>query len=210
MVSAKMSRRQARERVARVRAEQVRRQRRRKLVIGGAGLATVAVIAAVVAAAWPASRHAGGIAGVRSFSGLARTHVTGAVSYPQRPPVGGPHSPQWLNCGIYATPVPDAKAVHSLEHGAVWITYRPGLPASAVQQLRTVIAGESPRLRGYVILSPYPGLPSAVVASAWGRQLRLATADDPRLPEFITRYAQGPQTPERGAPCSGGVGTPIS
>ena len=34
----------------------------------------------------------------------------------------GEHNPVWQNCGFYNKPVRDESAVHSLEHGAVWIT----------------------------------------------------------------------------------------
>ena len=145
------------------------------------------------------------IEGVQTFGNLARDHVDGRVDYPQTPPVGGPHSSVWLNCGIYDKPAPNENAVHSLEHGAVWITYQPELPAADVQTLRGDARGHA-----YVILSPYPNLPAPVVASAWGVQLRLSGASDPRLAEFIKYYEQGPQNPEPGAACSGGRGVPIA
>jgi hypothetical protein len=143
--------------------------------------------------------------GVATFANLSREHVTGPVTYPQTPPVGGPHAPVWQNCGIYTQPVANENAVHSLEHGAVWITYQPSLPAGQVSQLRTVARGQP-----YVLLSPYPDLPTPVVASAWGVQLRLADASDPRLAQFIAAYQRGPQTPEPDAPCTGGTGHPQS
>ncbi len=59
-------------------------------------------------------------------------------------------------------------------------------------------------------LTPYPNLPKPVVASAWGLQLPLDDANDARLPLFISRYEAGPQTPEPGALCTGGIGTPLS
>jgi Protein of unknown function (DUF3105) len=144
------------------------------------------------------------IPGVVTYANLARTHVPGHVTYPQNPPVGGPHNPVWLNCGIYDQPVPNENAVHSLEHGAVWITYRPDLSPAAVTQLQNLARGHS-----YVILSPYSGLPAPVVASAWGVQLKVQSASDPRLGQFVTKYEQGSQAPEPGAACSGGSGTPI-
>lgn len=143
------------------------------------------------------------IAGVQRFSNLPRTHTTAPVTYAQTPPVGGPHDPVFLNCGIYLHPVRAENAVRSLENGAVWITYRPGLAAGQMATLRRMVLGKS-----YLILSPYPHLLAPVVASAWGRQLRLRTAHDPRLAMFISVYREGPQTPERGAPCSDGTGTP--
>jgi hypothetical protein len=124
------------------------------------------------------------------------------VDYPQSPPVGGPHNPIWQNCGFYSKPVRNEHAVHSMEHGAVWITYSPDLPEDQVEEIKSLT------LKNYVLVSPYPGLPAPVVASAWGKQLRLDSANDPRLGQFVTTYRLGPQNPEPGAPCSGGVGSP--
>ena len=94
--------------------------------------------------------------------------------------------------------------MHSLEHGAVWITYQPDLPADQVAKLTAAASGQP-----YVLVSPYPGLPAPVVASAWGVQVQLPNASDPRLEKFIRTFEQGPQTPEPGAACVGGTGTPV-
>jgi hypothetical protein len=141
--------------------------------------------------------------GVQSFSNLSRNHVEGTVSYPQNPPVGGDHSPVWQNCGFYGTPVQNENAVHSMEHGAVWITYQPDLPSEQVEVLRNLAHDNS-----YVLVSPYPDLPTPVVASAWGKQLQLDSTNDPRLEQFVSAFREGPQTPEPGAPCTNGTGTP--
>jgi len=132
--------------------------------------------------------------------GLERTHVDGDVDYEQTPPVGGPHAPVWQDCGFYDAPVPDERAVHSLEHGAVWITYDPDLASDQLAVIEELAGAES-----YVLASPREGLPSPVVASAWGVQLTLPTASDPRLQAFVDDYAESPQAPEPGAPCSGGA-----
>ena len=50
----------------------------------------------------------------------------------------------------------------------------------------------------------YPGIDSPVIVTAWGYQLKLESADDGRLMQFISKYEQGPSTPELGASCSGG------
>jgi hypothetical protein len=140
--------------------------------------------------------------GVQVFPNLSRDHTTGQVSYPQTPPAGGPHAPAWQNCGFYGEVISNETAVHSLEHGAVWITFRTDLDAEQVAMLREFAR------RGFVLVSPYPNLPAPVVASAWGHQLRLSSASDPRLDQFVRYYRLGPQTPERGAPCTRGVGAP--
>jgi hypothetical protein len=142
---------------------------------------------------------------VQTFPAPSRNHVQGRISYPQTPPVGGDHNQVWVNCGIYSAPVVTEGAVHSMEHGAVWITYRPNLPRSEVDSLRRAARGQQ-----YVLLSPWTdeNLPAPIVASAWGVQLRAESATDPAIAAFVRLYAGGPQTPERGAPCSGGFGSP--
>ena len=61
-----------------------------------------------------------------------------------------------------------------------------------------------------VIATPYADLADgeAVVATAWARQLRLDSVDDPRLAEFVEQYQDGEQAPESGASCVG-LGEPI-
>ena len=134
------------------------------------------------------------IPGVQTFDRLRGEHVTTPVSYPQVPPVGGDHSPLVQPCGAFRQPVPNEQAVHSLEHGAVWVAYRPDLPPADVSRL-TALANQT-----YVIVSPYPGLPAPVVASAWGAQLRLESASDPRLQQFVAAYRQNPKAPSRAPP----------
>lgn len=134
--------------------------------------------------------------GTQHFAGLQRDHTSDPVSYPQTPPVGGPHNPEWQACGVYTAPIVVEKGVHSMEHGAVWVTYSPDLAAGDVAVLDALVDG-----RSHLLVSPYPSLPAPVVASAWGEQLVLQSAEDPRLLAFIDYYEQGPQTPEPGAAC---------
>ena len=187
------------------RAQDSRLRKRRAIWITAAAVVVLLVGGAITWAVVGAASAPNPLAAVQTFSGLTRNHTSGRVAYAQTPPVGGDHAPVWLNCGYYDQPVPNENAVHDLEHGAVWVTYRPGLAASQVARLKSLAEDQT-----YVTVSPYPGLPSPVVASAWGVQLRLPSATDPRLQEFLRKYVQGPQTPEPGAPCTGGVGTPSS
>jgi hypothetical protein len=135
----------------------------------------------------------------------AGSHLAGRIQFKENPPLGGSHNVAWQNCGTYDVPVHNEHAVHSLEHGAVWITYRPDLPADQVQALKVVAADD------FMLLSPYPGLPAPVVASAWNHQIKLDGASDPRLRVFIEKYKNNPQTtPEFGASCAGAISTPAT
>lgn len=91
-------------------------------------------------------------------------------------------------------------AVHSLEHGAVWLAYEPGAPPGVYDALRARTVNEP-----YLLVSPVEDLPTPVAAAAWGRLLPLEGPDDPRLDAFLRAHLQGPQTPEPGAPCTGGI-----
>jgi hypothetical protein len=148
-----------------------------------------------------------GIEGVQSIRVADNDHFEGTIEYDLRPPAGGIHNPVWWNCGFYDEPIEDEHAVHDLEHGAVWLAYDPDLPAAEVDVLH-----ELARANPKVLAAPYERLEDgeAVVATAWARQLRLASVEDPRLVEFIGRYVDGPQSPEPGVTCGGTeLGQPI-
>ena len=169
-----------------------------------AGVLVLGAFAAVVAMEIRSGEAGGPPSGVEDVEvGEAGQHTEGEVDYGQTPPAGGEHNPVWQNAGFYEEPVRDETAVHTLEHGAVWITYREDLPQGQKDAIRDLIEGQS-----CVLASPYPGLPSPVIASAWGKQLRLEDADDPGLKRFVASFRQGPQTPEPGAACTGGVADP--
>lgn len=205
-VSARQERRE--QLVAIQQAQRKADQRRTRIIIGAAIAVAVALVvptAVVLVNAENRSRTLeeaaeAPIDGVQEFTGLSATHTTEGVTYDQAPPVGGDHHPAWQNCGFYDEPVVDEHAVHSLEHGAVWLTYDPGLPATDLEALRDLADQHT-----YLLVSPFPGV-DGIVASAWGVQLDLDGADDERLEPFLQAYLQGPQTPEPGAPCSGGTG----
>ncbi len=129
------------------------------------------------------------IEGVQTFE-VVQGHSAGPVNYPQVPPAGGLHNPVWQQCGFYDQPIENEKGVHSLEHGAIWITYRPDLPQAQIDGLATLA-----RSRNYILVSRWEsGLPAPVVVTGWGRQLQLQSTADPRMAEFIRLYAgQGPE-----------------
>ena len=191
---------------------QMAKRRRSRLtwwVVGSA--AAVAVIAVVVASIvfappGPPTYSQGGdgtkIEGVETFTNQT-THVEGPVDYPQNPPTGGPHNQYWLNCGVYDQPQQNENAVHSLEHGAVWVTYDASqISGDALSTLKSHLPSS------YVILSPYEGLPSPIVLSGWNTQLQLQSPDDPRIAQFFEEYWRSQNVPEPTAPCTGAIDGP--
>ncbi|MFD4631520.1 DUF3105 domain-containing protein [Streptomyces sp. NPDC058284] len=133
---------------------------------------------------------------------LGRDHVTKTVAYPMTPPVGGDHHQAWMTCdaSVYDKEIPNENAVHSLEHGAVWVTYNDKAPAADVKKLADNVSRTT-----YSLMSPLGKQRSPIMLSAWGHQLTVDSAKDPRVAEFFSKYVQGAQTPEPGAACTGGV-----
>jgi|UniRef100_UPI004049B9E3 hypothetical protein len=136
------------------------------------------------------------IAGVESFTELSRNHITTALAPITLPPTGGDHAANWTECGIYTSPVDTSMSVHSLEHGAAWISYQTTLPKDQIKTLESFVTPSS-----YRLIAPYDNLASPIVLSSWGKQLSVDNASDARIAVFLKAFTQGPDTPEPGAPC---------
>ena len=144
-----------------------------------------------------------GIEGVEAFRVDSNDHTEENLTYDPAPPTGGEHFPVPATCGFYESdPPPDELLVHDLEHGAVWIAYDPDLDAAQKSALSTLVAQQAK-----VTATPYPDLGSPLVVTAWARQLRLDSVDDPRLVQFIETYRNSGNAPEPSAACQG-VGVP--
>ena len=146
------------------------------------------------------------IADAKAITGLVYTpepdhnHVQGSIAYNTSPPVGGNHSQYWADCSgtVYPDAIASENAVHSLEHGAVWITYNPSLPADQVAILGKIVAGQD-----RMMMSPYPNLKTNISLQTWDYQLFLDSASDPRITAFIQALRFNPKTtPESQATCS--------
>jgi hypothetical protein len=145
-----------------------------------------------------------GADGVRTWKGkLSRNHVTKSVEYPTVPPVGGDHDQVWMNCNgdVYTKELDDVNAVHSLEHGAVWVTYNDRADRADVDALAAKV-----RKTPYSLMSPLADQRDPIMLSAWGHQRTVSGAEDPDVDTFFEKFVQGAQTPEPGAACSGGLG----
>lgn len=181
---------------------------RRNRIIGissaivGAVVVVSLIVVAVVLTPQRASYTAGGtgakIEGVETFNNGAG-HVEGTVEYEQNPPAGGEHNQMWLNCGIYDQPVPNENAVHSLEHGAIWVTYDPSISDEDLKALKLKLPST------YIVLSPKEDLPSPIVLSGWNSQLQVDSVNDERITEFLEEFWKSQNVPEPGASCVGAL-----
>ena len=201
------------EKVAALKKQQDRDKRFRLFgIIGGSigalavlGLVAVIIISNAVPRVDPETIE---IEGLQAFPDLTAVHIDPTpvdyeAEYGMLPPAGGNHFGVWLNCGIYTEPQTNENAVHALEHGAVWVTYDPeALSADEISTLQNAVPST------YMVVSPFPGLPAPVVASAWGQQVQLDGVDDERLDQFISKFWKSPAAPEPGAACTSGIDGP--
>jgi Protein of unknown function (DUF3105) len=140
--------------------------------------------------------------GIEVYPATTNHTVKGPIHYERHPPTNGDHDPLWQNCGFYEEPIEDRHAVHSLDHGVVWITFRPDLPEQQKKSLRPY--GKE----NYVIVSPYLGQDAPVIATSWRVQLELEGAEDPRLNRFVNQFRISEIAPLSGNRCTLGVGNP--
>jgi hypothetical protein len=131
----------------------------------------------------------------------AAQHQSGPIKYEQNPPVAGKHNADWQNCNgdVYDAPIANEHAVHSMEHGAVWLAYN---PAKVNKEQVEALAGKV-RNKEYSLMSPMENLDKAVSVQAWGFQLKTDDPADKRIDEFIkaTRKNAGVEA----AQCTGGI-----
>lgn len=113
------------------------------------------------------------------------------ADYNSNPPTSGPH---WgdgtAGPGVHDSEVPDELLVHSLEHGAVIVSYKAGLPKDQVEKIKEAFSS----VGGKKILIPRKSLDVPVALTSWGRLLKLKTIDTATIKSFIEANSdRGPE-----------------
>lgn len=159
------------------------RERRTAYAIAAAGIVVLAAVLALYALGGPApvgsaaapgnARPALEAAGCTLVEAAASPNAAdhSDVSSPDEispawttdPPTSGPHFGETLVYGAYDEPVQQARMVHNLEHGAVFVQYGDRVPQATVRQLRAFYRDNTKGL----LLAPYPALGSEIALGAW-------------------------------------------
>ena len=130
---------------------------------------------------------------------LKAEHVprpTAVEDYNSNPPTSGKHwsdSGAPASRGVHEEELPDEVMVHNLEHGEVWISYKPNIPDNIKEELRKIT-----RENRKVVLTPRSRNDADIALAAWGRldkfNLDSKPLDRQRLEDFIKRYInKGPE-----------------
>ncbi len=130
------------------------------------------------------------------ISDLGRGHIPDGtqLQFDSNPPTSGQHYDKWITRGIYDKPQPDGNLVHSLEHGAVILSYKVDLPNEDVEKIKSVFSSVSVSKK---IMVPRDNLDVPVALTSWGRLLKLQTIDatsEAKIKEFMeTNEDRGPE-----------------
>lgn len=129
-----------------------------------------------------------------SFESQGQQHVALGTpfAYNSNPPTSGPHFATPAEWGVYREEIHDQILVHNLEHGGIWISYRPGIATSTIEQLEA-IAREFGRK---VIMAPRPANDSDIALAAWTRLDKFSESEfsEERVRAFIKAWRnKGPE-----------------
>ena len=127
------------------------------------------------------------------FPAQNREHIANGAPHPaynSNPPTGGWHYAAAAQTGIYDQVIPDETLVHNLEHGHIWIAYRPDLPADQVESLAKVTKSYSSK----IIMAPRPDNPKPISLVAWEYLLHLDGFNEEQVKGFIAAHrGKGPE-----------------
>ncbi|HUP33069.1 MAG TPA: DUF3105 domain-containing protein, partial [Gaiellaceae bacterium] len=113
------------------------------------------------------------------------------------PPTTGPHYPVAAIFGSYDEPLEQARVVHNLEHGGVFIQYGEDVPDETVDALRAFYNGR----KNGTIMAPLPRLGDEFALGAWvaegdgnGYLARCTTYDEEAVSAFFEAFQfRGPE-----------------
>lgn len=174
-------------RIARAR----RRSLVRRAVWSGAAVFLLAVLGyGAIRYGRMASRSMPGVA----FEGQGQDHVPlgTAFSYNSNPPTSGPHFAEPSDWGVFEEEIPDQVLIHNLEHGGVWIAYRPDTNPDVVGRLEAIAKAYGRK----VIMAPRSANDADISLAAWQRLDVFPAAEfsEARVRRFIEAFRnKGPE-----------------
>ncbi len=140
-------------------------------------------------------------AAAHPIEGAQHLPICSPLTWATNPPSSGNHYAIWADYRTYDRPIPRGFWVHSLEHGAMVITYNcPGGCASEVAAAQAFIDGLPADAKcgasgRRLILAPDPELDVRFAASTWGHTLRASCFDRDAFSAFhAAHYDHAPES----------------
>lgn len=132
-------------------------------------------------------------------------HTEEDIAYDSSPPVSGRHSLSPENCGVHGEPLADESMVHTLEHGAVGILYRPDLDGAEIKDIEALVKS----FDSHVFSAPYADMETPVTVVAWAHLMRLDGYDESAIQEFVDVFRRDGDAPETQQDCNNSANQPF-
>lgn len=161
-------------------------------------LGVVVVVAGVAGYLFWKDYKSGALTGNVQLAGAeqpdgGRTHIpVGSKhdAYFSNPPTSGSHYEQPAAWGVYDHSLQDEQLIHNLEHGGIWISYKPDIDPETKAKLED-LGRQYPQA---VIVTPRQSNPHAIEVASWRRLMDLDSFDRDKILDFIKRNKN--QSPE--------------
>jgi len=109
------------------------------------------------------------------------------TAYNSNPPSSGGHFRAQANWGIYDYEVHDQIFIHNLEHGGIWIAYKPDVSAKAIEQLKEIVQEYG---GSKLVMGPRFANDADIAVVAWTRVLKFDLSGE-GLSDAETKQIQG-------------------
>lgn len=136
---------------------------------------------------------------IKNLPGIAipdegREHVGSGHGheYHSNPPTSGPHFANPADWGVYDKELPDETLIHNLEHGGIWISYKPEILGETRKKLEHFYETYGRK----IIVTPRARNDADIALAAWGRLDTFGVSDysDERVEQFIKAFRnKGPE-----------------
>ncbi|MBI4033432.1 DUF3105 domain-containing protein [Candidatus Saccharibacteria bacterium] len=175
-----------------------------KFFYGILGVLAIGVVAVIVVSNSSNDSNGGANAQLlgTEHADLGRDHVADGtrVNYNSNPPTSGSHYASPISAGFYEDEVPDGNLVHNLEHGYVWVSYRPDLPADQIQKLKGLLSSPFSNAEftpTKAVVTKREANSSPISLASWRYTLDLSSYDEAKIIDFYKQHIG--KAPEGGA-----------
>lgn len=171
--------------------EAVRRKKLMRVgwIVGSLVIAALLIAGGVIYGRWRKQNLPG-----QEIMNLGQEHVAAGHEhvYNSNPPTSGWHYPQPAEWGVYKEELADETVIHNLEHGGIWISYKPDIS----EEIRVKLEKFFEIYGRKIIVAPRAKNDTDIALAAWTRLDTFSASEysDERVDTFIKAFRnKGPE-----------------
>lgn len=155
-----------------------------RLLYGALGVVTVGLLGIMIVQKEPEPNRPG-IAQTDHGGG----HVASKKYGEAEPPTSGNHAGT-VPWGIYTEEVADVNVLHNLEHGGIYVSYRPDISKEEIKKIEQLFSIPSSRKDfnpAKAVVAPRAQNKANIVLSSWNRSKAFSSFDENAMYEYYVR-----------------------